>query len=119
MIQLLIHDKNDTVGVATVDIKAGETAIGLTMDSGDKVEVKALTDIPPGHKIAVRDCEPGDTVIKYGHDIGNVVASIVKPETLMRWHRNGLRLLWRRRLSLKPRPRGQSCPLSFQVSSTR
>ena len=74
MIQFLIHDKEDTVGVATVDIKAGEKAKGLFMDSQEPIEMKALKDIPLGHKIAMRDAKAGDTVIKYGQDIGKVVA---------------------------------------------
>lgn len=74
MIQFLVHEKADTVGVATVDIKAGETAKGLYMDSQESVEVKALDDIPLGHKIAMTGQAIGDTVIKYGHDIGKVVA---------------------------------------------
>ncbi len=80
MIQFLVHEKEDTVGVATVDIKAGETAKGLMMDSGKKVEVKALMDIPLGHKIALTDFKSGDTILKYGHDIGKVVAFIRKGE---------------------------------------
>jgi len=74
MIQFLVHEKEDTVGVATVDIKAGEVAKGLYMDSQDPVEMKALKDIPLGHKIALKDAGTGDTVIKYGNDIGKVVA---------------------------------------------
>ena len=50
MIQFLIHEKDDSVGVATVDIKAGETAEGLFMDSQEQVEVKTLNDIPWGTK---------------------------------------------------------------------
>ena len=80
MIQFLVHDKEDTVGVATVDIKAGEVAQGLYMDGQDKVEVKALQDIPLGHKIALSDHNVEDGVIKYGHDIGRVVAPIKKGE---------------------------------------
>ena len=80
MIQFLVHEKSDSVGVATADIKAGETAKGLTMDTEEKVEVKALMDIPLGHKIALKDIKVGDTVIKYGHDIGKVVAAIRKGE---------------------------------------
>ncbi len=76
MVQFLVHEKADTVGVATVDIKAGETARGLYMDTQNPVEVKALKEIPLGHKIALNDHEEGDTVIKYGHDIGKVVAGI-------------------------------------------
>lgn len=76
MIQFLVHEKADSVGVATVDIKAGETVKGLYMDSQDPVEVKALHDIPLGHKIAMVDHEVDGSVIKYGEDIGKVVAQI-------------------------------------------
>lgn len=74
MIQFLVHEKSDNVGVATVDIKAGEAAQGLFMDSQAPTEMKALNDIPLGHKIALVDFKIGDTVVKYGHDIGRVVA---------------------------------------------
>jgi len=80
MIQFLVHEKADTVGVATVDIKAGETPKGLYMDSQEPVEVKAIQDIPLGHKIALKDFAAGDTVFKYGEDIGRVVAPIRKGE---------------------------------------
>ena len=76
MIQFLVHEKTDTVGVATEDIKAGQVAKGLFMDTQDPIEMKALKDIPLGHKIALKDFAVEDTVIKYGHDIGKVVADI-------------------------------------------
>ena len=78
MIQFLIHEKADTVGVATVDIKAGETARGLYMDSQQEIRVKANNDIPLGHKIALKAQKQGDTVIKYGNDIGRVAADFRK-----------------------------------------
>lgn len=76
MIQFLVHERSDNVGVATVDLKAGEVGKGLYMDTQAPVEVRALNAIPLGHKIAVRDLKVGDTVIKYGHDIGRVMADI-------------------------------------------
>ena len=76
MIQFLVHEKADTVGVATVDIKSGEKAKGLFMDSQAPIEIKALKDIPLGHKIAIKGHKAGDSVMKYGHDIGKVVAEI-------------------------------------------
>ena len=76
MIQFLAHERSDNVGVATVDIKAGEVAKGLYMDTQSPVEVRALNEIPLGHKVALRDLKVGDTVIKYGHDIGRVTADI-------------------------------------------
>ncbi len=38
--------------------------------------LKALQDIPIGHKVALKDMAVGDTVIKYGIDMGKVVAPI-------------------------------------------
>ena len=80
MIQFLVHEKADTVGVATVDIKAGETIKGLYMDSQNPAEVKSIEDIPLGHKIALQDHTEGEGVIKYGEDIGKVVQGIKKGE---------------------------------------
>jgi (2R)-sulfolactate sulfo-lyase subunit alpha len=80
MIQFLIHEKADTVGVATADISTGESVQGLFMDTQENIEIKALQDIPLGHKIALKDMKVGDTVIKYGHDIGKVMADIRKGE---------------------------------------
>jgi (2R)-sulfolactate sulfo-lyase subunit alpha len=80
MTQFLIHEKKDTVGVATADIKAGVAAQGLYMDTQEKFKTKALQDIPLGHKIALKDHKAGDSVIKYGHDIGKVVAAIKEGE---------------------------------------
>ncbi|MGE5259171.1 MAG: UxaA family hydrolase [Hyphomicrobiales bacterium] len=76
MIQFLVHEEADNVGVATVDIKAGEKAEGLYMDSQKKMQIKSLQDIPLGHKIALTPLKKEGSVIKYGHDIGRVVADI-------------------------------------------
>jgi len=76
MIQFLVHEEADNVGVATVDIKAGEKAEGLYMDSQKKVQIKSLQDIPLGHKIALTPLKKDGSVIKYGHDIGRVAADI-------------------------------------------
>jgi (2R)-sulfolactate sulfo-lyase subunit alpha len=78
-LHFLMHDRKDDVGVAVIDIKAGEQVSGLTLDdSRQSVTLKALADIPLGHKIALRDFKKGDTVTKYGQDIGKVVAPIRK-----------------------------------------
>ena len=80
MTDFLIHEHDDTVGVATVDIEAGREAEGLFMDTQEEIKVKALQDIPLGHKIALRDHSNGEGVIKYGHDIGKVVNDFKKGE---------------------------------------
>ena len=76
MIQFLVHEKADSVGVATVDIEAGSRARGLYMDSQDGVEIEVRQDIPLGHKIALREHDAGGGVIKYGEDVGRVIRDI-------------------------------------------
>jgi (2R)-sulfolactate sulfo-lyase subunit alpha len=49
---------------------------GLVMEDGSSVRVTALDDIPLGHKVALSDVAKGETVIKYGHDIGETVAAV-------------------------------------------
>jgi (2R)-sulfolactate sulfo-lyase subunit alpha len=80
MIAFLMHDEKDDVGVAVVDIKADQEVAGRTVHGTGGWKVTALMDIPLGHKIALRDFNPGDTVIKYGQDIGRVAAPIKKGE---------------------------------------
>lgn len=77
MIHAVLHDAKDTVAVAVVeDIKAGTELTAWIMDEDKLVHVKALQDIPIGHKVALSDMNVGDTVFKYGIDIGKVVAPI-------------------------------------------
>lgn len=76
MRDFIVHDPRDGVGVAVVDLQAGQLARGALLDGGAVENVTARAAIPLGHKIALRDFEVGDTVIKYGEDIGRVVAPI-------------------------------------------
>lgn len=77
MIHFLVHDENDSCGVVVVEgIKAGEKLTGWIMDQDKTIEVKVTQDIPIGHKLATKALSEGDTVIKYGVDIGRVVAPI-------------------------------------------
>jgi (2R)-sulfolactate sulfo-lyase subunit alpha len=77
MIHFVVHDESDSVGVVVVeDVKAGQELTGWIMSQDKTIGVKALNDIPIGHKLALRNIASGATVIKYGHDIGRAVASI-------------------------------------------
>jgi (2R)-sulfolactate sulfo-lyase subunit alpha len=77
MIHFVLHDPRDTVAVVVVEgVAAGATLNGWVMDDNREVSIQALQDIPIGHKLALVDMAPGDTVLKYGHDIGKVVAPI-------------------------------------------
>ena len=73
----IVHDKKDTVGVVVVEnVKAGETLTGWVLEDDSTIKVKAHDAIPLGHKIALKDIKKGDTVFKYGHDIGLASAAI-------------------------------------------
>ena len=77
MIHCVLHDPNDSVAVVVVEgLAAGATLTGLILDEDRTITLEALQDIPIGHKIALKDMAVGDTVIKYGVDIGKVVAPI-------------------------------------------
>ncbi len=77
MIHFVLHDAKDTVAVVVVEgVKAGTELKGWIMDEDKTTSVQALQDIPIGHKVALRDMKPGDTVWKYGIDMGKVVAPI-------------------------------------------
>ncbi|MDQ0589833.1 MULTISPECIES: UxaA family hydrolase [Variovorax] len=77
MIHFVLHDAKDTVAVVVVEgVKAGMSLSGWIMDEDRMTSVDARQDIPIGHKVALRDMAPGDTVWKYGIDMGKVVAPI-------------------------------------------
>ena len=79
MIHFVLHDARDTVAVVVVEgVKAGMKLEGWVMDEDKSTSVTARQDIPLGHKVALRDMPVGDTVMKYGVDIGKVVQPIKK-----------------------------------------
>ena len=79
MIHFVLHDPKDTVAVVVVEgVKAGQDCTGWIMDEDRTISLKTQQDIPIGHKVSLRDYKTGDTVIKYGVDIGKVVAPISK-----------------------------------------
>ena len=81
MIHFVLHDAKDTVAVVVVEgVKAGTPMTGWIMDEDRTIALEARQDIPIGHKVALRDMATGDTVMKYGIDMGKVVAPIRKGE---------------------------------------
>jgi (2R)-sulfolactate sulfo-lyase subunit alpha len=83
MIDFVVHDEGDSAGVVVVEgVKAGRKLSGWVMDQDKDLAVTALSDIPIGHKLAIRELKSGDTVIKYGVDIGRTIAPIKVGEHL-------------------------------------
>lgn len=79
-LQFLLHAPADSVGVAVTDIRRGSVVQGRSLAGGGMVELKALSEIPLGHKIALRNFAVNDTVMKYGVDIGKIVAPVKRGE---------------------------------------
>jgi (2R)-sulfolactate sulfo-lyase subunit alpha len=78
---LLVHDKKDTVGVVVVEgLQAGTDMLCVVTADNSSFELKSKMDVPIGHKVALADIKSGDTVWKYGQDIGRAVVDIAKGE---------------------------------------
>ena len=74
--QFLVHSPKDNVGVVVVeDLKAGTDMLGVITETNTTIRVTAKQDIPIGHKVALTELKEGDTVIKYGADVGRMVGN--------------------------------------------
>jgi len=74
----LMHDAVDDVAVVVTDVAAGTEVKAVTLEGKEVGLIKAVEDIPLGHKIAIRDMAQGKEVIKYGRAIGRVTQEITK-----------------------------------------
>jgi len=78
---IIIHDEKDNVGVVVIEkITINQECNCWIMENDKSAMIKSKNEIPLGHKIAMVDLNEGDTILKYGHDIGKVVKSIKKGE---------------------------------------
>jgi len=75
----LVHSPKDNVGVVVVEgLTAGTEMVGVITETDSELSVTALADIPIGHKVALTELSSGDTVVKYGEDIGRMVGEARK-----------------------------------------
>ncbi len=82
-IHFVVHDEGDSVGVVVVEgLRSGQRLNGWIMDQDRMIEFDAKSNIPIGHKLAIKAIGKGDTIIKYGVDIGKAVADIGPGEHL-------------------------------------
>jgi (2R)-sulfolactate sulfo-lyase subunit alpha len=80
---LLVHERKDTVGVVVVEnLKAGTDMLAVVTHDNSSFRITAKADIPIGHKVALKDIAAGETIWKYGQDIGVARAAIGKGEHL-------------------------------------
>ena len=67
----IVHEPKDSVGVVVVDqIGAGEEVSGWVMETDETISMTATEVVPLGHKLALKDISVGETIFKYGQDIG-------------------------------------------------
>jgi (2R)-sulfolactate sulfo-lyase subunit alpha len=78
---IIIHDEKDNVGVVVIEkITPNQDCNCWIMENDKSTKIQSKNEIPLGHKIAMIDLNEGDTILKYGHDIGKVVKKIKKGE---------------------------------------
>jgi (2R)-sulfolactate sulfo-lyase subunit alpha len=78
---LLVHDHADNVGVVVVeDLAAGTDMLCVVTADNSDFRLTSRQPIPIGHKVALTELKPGDTVIKYGQDIGKIVQNVSRGE---------------------------------------
>jgi (2R)-sulfolactate sulfo-lyase subunit alpha len=78
---LLVHDHRDNVGVVVVEgLEPGTDMLCVVTEDDSEFRLAVQGAVPIGHKVALVDLKPGDTVIKYGHDVGRIVAPVAKGE---------------------------------------
>lgn len=76
MIHFLVHDEEDNVGVAVMDLQPGTDCTGRILANNKDIQARSEQAIPLGHKLALRDFTPGETVTKYGCPIGTIVQPV-------------------------------------------
>jgi (2R)-sulfolactate sulfo-lyase subunit alpha len=76
MIHFLIHDASDNVGVAVVDIPANADCAGKNLANNQSLTAHSEQAILLGHKLALKNFVVGDSVIKYGCEIGTIVQPV-------------------------------------------
>ena len=74
MAKIIQIHKEDNVAVAIEEIKQGESFVVAGKS------IMAITDIPAGHKVALRSIREGEAVIKYGCPIGNAMKPVSEGE---------------------------------------
>ncbi len=67
---ILLHEADDDVGVAAMDLKEGEVIQAVTLEGEPVTDITLVTDVPLSHKVAMRAMEEKKHVIEYGAPIG-------------------------------------------------
>jgi altronate dehydratase small subunit len=76
--EAIIIDEKDNVAVALETLPVGRT---VAVEIGGRVErIELVSEIPMGHKFAVRGVAAGAPIVKYGQPIGQSMVPIARGE---------------------------------------
>jgi (2R)-sulfolactate sulfo-lyase subunit alpha len=73
---ILLHEPSDDVGVAVMDLTAGEEVEAVTLEGEPVLAITLVDDVPLGHKVAMRDLNKDKHIIEYGEEIGYAYVEI-------------------------------------------
>lgn len=97
---ILLHEAADDVGVAVMDLKAGEEIAVVTLEGQPVKDIRLVSDVPLGHKVAMRDLALDKSIIEYGRTIGAATTAIAAGEHVhvhniksLRWAASNTNLL--------------------------
>lgn len=85
MHKAMAHDPGDDVAVAVVPIVAGEEVLVVYVDGEGEQRVRALADVPYGHKLALQPLAAGAPVTEYRTQVG-VARSAIEPGDYVHVH---------------------------------
>jgi len=75
---ILLHEADDDVGVATMDLMTGEVVEAMTLEGELVTELELVDDVPLAHKVAMTSMDENQDVLEYGRPIGLATAAIAK-----------------------------------------
>jgi altronate dehydratase len=76
--KVIVINEKDNVATTLEPLNRGTNVSVEVQGRLEKIQV--LSDIPMGHKFALRDMEEGEAVIKYGEPIGQSTVRIARGE---------------------------------------
>jgi len=85
MHKAMAHNRGDDVAVAVAPIAAGEDVLVVYVDDDGEQRVRALADVPYGHKVALQALAVGAPVTEYSTQVG-VASEAIEPGDYVHVH---------------------------------
>ena len=73
---ILLHEPDDDVGVAVMDLSADDEIEAVTLEGEPVMMITLVDDVPLGHKVAMHVLPKDKHIIEYGEEIGYAYVNI-------------------------------------------